>query len=64
MIQQDTYMVRKDGVTLVRTYSDAGKMIENELGVRYAEAIDVTPLTHTYKETEEDIPDDNEHAEP
>lgn len=63
MIHQDTYMVRKDGVTLVRTYSDAGKMIENEMGVRYTEAIDVTPLMHTYKETEEDIPDDTEHDE-
>lgn len=64
MIHQETYMVRKDGVTLVRTWSDAKVMIENEQGVRYAEAIDVTPLTHTYKETDEVIPDDNEHAEP
>ncbi len=64
MIQQETYMVRKDGVTLIRTYSDAKVMIENELGVRYAEAIDVTPLTHVYKETDEVIQDDTEHAEP
>lgn len=67
MIQQETYAVRKDGVTLVRTHSDLGVLIENELGVRYAEAIDVAPLTHSYKETDEKIPEeghDTEHEEP
>ena len=56
MIQQETYIVRRDGVTLVRTYSDAGRMIENEDGARYAEAIDETPLMHTYTETSDPVP--------
>lgn len=67
MIQQETHMVRKDGVTLVRTWSDLGVMIENESGVRYAEAVDVTPLAHSYRETDEKIPEeshDTEHEEP
>ena len=44
-----------DGVTLVRTYSDAGKYIQRD-GVTYAEAIDPASLGREYTETDEDIP--------
>ena len=44
-----------DGVTLVRTYSDAGKYIQRD-GVAYSEAIDPASLGREYTETDEDIP--------
>lgn len=44
-----------DGVTLVRTYSDAGKYIQRD-GVTYSEAIDPASLGREYTETDEDIP--------
>lgn len=38
----------------IRTYSDAGKMIQQvETGDLYSDAIDIIP--HEYEETEEDI---------
>lgn len=50
MIKQEKY-----GDNLVRTYSDKGKyIIQNETGVKYAEAIDV-PNKYTYEESDEDI---------
>lgn len=52
MIQREFYTQRKDGVKLYRTYSDAGMMIrQNETGVEYAEAVDVTDAPYTYTET-------------
>ena len=56
MIQREFYTQRKDGVKLYRTYSDAGMMIrQNETGVEYAEAVDVTDAPYTYTETETPI---------
>lgn len=56
MIVQETYKTRSDGVKLIRTYSDAGKkIIQNETGVTYDEAIDVETAGYTYSESEEDI---------
>ena len=56
MIVQETYKTRSDGVKLIRTYSDAGKkIIQNETGVSYDEAIDVEGAGYTYSESEEDI---------
>lgn len=50
MIIQEPY-----GDNLIRTYSDAGKyIIQNETGVKYAEAIDI-PNKYTYTESDEDI---------
>ena len=44
---------------LERHYSDAGKMIlQVETGAIYSEAVDVYPCRYTYKETEEDIPEE------
>ena len=55
MIIIEDYRVREDGIELVRTYSDAGMMIERD-GVRYSEAIDPKELGRTYIETDEPIP--------
>ena len=45
------------GDSLIRTYSENHKyLLQNETGIKYAEAIDV-PNKYTYKETDEDIPD-------
>ena len=54
MIKTEFYEVRSDGVELVRTYSDIGKMIERE-GILYSEAIDPNDLHRKYTETEIDI---------
>lgn len=52
MLIQEPY-----GDGLIRSYSDQNKYIlQNETGVKYAEAIDI-PNRYTYTETDEDIPD-------
>lgn len=54
MIVQEYYKTRSDGVKLIRTYSDDGrKIIQNETGVVYSEAIDVETAGYTYSESEE-----------
>lgn len=63
MIHTEDCMTRKDGVVLIRTWSDAKVMIENENGVRYAEAIDVKGHTHVYKETDEAIEEEGHDTE-
>ena len=56
MIVREFYRTRKDGVNLFRTYSDEGNYIlQNETGVKYAEAIDVETAPYTYSETDEKI---------
>ena len=50
------YKTRSDGVKLVRTYSDAGKkIVQNETGAMYDEAVDVENAVYTYSESEEYI---------
>ena len=42
--------------TLIKHYSDAGMMmLQNETGIKYAEAVDVVPCRYTYTETDEPI---------
>ena len=53
MIVTEFYKTRADGVRLVRTYSDAGKMIERD-GVVYEEAIDPEDSGRVYAETDMD----------
>jgi hypothetical protein len=54
MIIKEFYMTRSDGVKLFRTYSDEGrKLIQNETGIVYDEAIDVEDAPYTYSESEE-----------
>ena len=56
MIIKEEYMTRADGVKLYRTYSDEGKqIIQNETGIKYAEAIDVENAPYTYTESDEDV---------
>lgn len=54
MIISEDYMIRLDGVRLIRTYSDENrKLIQNETGIVYNEAIDVEGAPYTYSESEE-----------
>lgn len=56
MIIKELYMTRSDGVKLYRNYSDEGKrLIQNETGIVYDEAIDVENAPYTYTESEETI---------
>lgn len=62
MIVREFYKTRSDGVSLYRTYSDAGYMIRQvQTGAEYDEAIDVADAPYTYEETETKIqPDDTD----
>lgn len=41
---------------LIRHYSDSGvKILQNETGIIYDEAIDILPCSYTYSETEEEV---------
>lgn len=53
------YKTREDGVRLVRTYSNAGMMIERD-GIVYDEAIDPAEPVRTYIETDEPCEDATE----
>lgn len=56
MIIKELYMTRSDGVNLYRNYSDEGKrLIQNETGIVYDEAIDVENAPYTYTESEETV---------
>lgn len=55
MIVTEFYRTREDGVVLVRTYSDSGKMIQNAEGAMYSEAIDPEEMGRTYTETDVDV---------
>ena len=60
MIISEFYKTRSDGVSLYRTYSDAGYMIrQTQTGAEYAEAIDVADAPYTYEETETKIQTDD-----
>ena len=51
MIITEYYKTRKDGVVLVRTYSDKGVYIERD-GFQYSEAVDPEGLDRVYIETD------------
>nr|DAH69700.1 MAG TPA: hypothetical protein [Caudoviricetes sp.] len=60
MIVREFYKTRRDGVSLYRTYSDAGYMIRQvQTGAEYDEAIDVADAPYTYEETETKIQTDD-----
>lgn len=59
MIVTEYCMTRRDGVVLVRTYSDEGKYIERD-GEMYEEAIDPENTERVYRETDDNIPVDEE----
>ncbi len=54
MIVTEFYKTREDGVRLVRTYSDRGKMLERD-GVVYSEAIDPEDSGRVYTESAVDV---------
>lgn len=61
MVIREYYKTRSDGVQLFRAYSDSGfKIIQNETGVAYTEAIDVENAPYTYTESDELIEGMNE----
>ena len=54
MLIKEFYLERRDGVKLFRTYSDENyKILQNETGIIYDEAIDVETANFTYSETDE-----------
>lgn len=56
MIVKEEYNTRSDGVKLFRIYSDEGrKIIQNETGYIYDEAIDVENAPYTYTESDEGV---------
>ena len=64
MIVKEEYKTRTDGVKLIRTYSDESrKIIQNETGTVYVEAIDVENAPYTYSESTEVIEPEEMTAE-
>lgn len=56
MIVKEEFKTRGDGVKLFRIYSDEGrKIIQNETGIEYTEAIDVENAPYTYTESDEEV---------
>ena len=53
MVITEFYRTREDGVRLIRTYSDQGRMLIRNDGVEYSEAIDVEGIGYTYTESDE-----------
>ena len=46
-----------DGRELLKHYSDNNKyIIQTDTGIRYSSAIDIPTTTHTYEESNEDLP--------
>lgn len=57
MIVREFYKTRADGVNLYKIYSDKTKYIlQEDTGLIYNLAIDTEHSTHTYTETDSDIP--------
>ncbi|MDV3426899.1 MAG: hypothetical protein LIR50_06865 [Bacillota bacterium] len=67
MIIKEDYMIREDGVKLIRFYSDKNVLIENiETGEKYEDVIDPDGIGRTYKETEIkiEIPEESTETPP
>ena len=61
MIRKEYYMTRKDGVRLFKNYSDKGfRILQQQTGIVYDEAIDVENAPYTYSETGDKIEVSNE----
>ena len=59
MVRTEFYRKREDGVTLVRSYSDAGLKIQQYgTGIMYDDVIDPENMGRTYTETDEPIEQD------
>ena len=56
MIQKELFLTRQDGVNLYRTYSDQQfKIIQQDTGIEYYEAVDPEYINHTYIESDNKI---------
>lgn len=56
MIIKELFITRVDGVKLFRVYSDEGRrLVQNETGAVYDEAVDVEDAPYTYSESEESV---------
>ena len=65
MIITEDYMVREDGVELIRRYSDRNVMIENvNTGERFEDVVDPKDSGREYKETEIEIEAESEGPPP
>lgn len=64
-IKKELYITRADGVSLYKTYSDAGFKIR-KVGTDevYDEAIDIETAPYKYEETDETVLDDTEALPP
>lgn len=63
MIVTEYYKTRSDGVVLKRTFSDISlRILQNETGIEYDEAVDVEDAPYTYTETDRaiEVPEENE----
>ena len=59
MVVTEFYITRSDGLNLYHTYSDQNmKILQEDTGIIYDDAIDVENSGHTYSET--DIPIESE----
>ena len=64
MIIKEFYSQRSDGVKLYRTYSDVGmKIVQDQTGIEYDDAIDVESAKYTYSETNTPIISEEDLAE-
>ena len=63
MIVTEEYMVRPDGVRLIKTYSDSGLIIK-KVGTdeEYTEAVDPEDSGRVYVETDKPIPEETEES--
>lgn len=56
MVRKEFYKTREDGVNLYRSYSDEGfYIVQDQTGIKYADAIDIEGAPYTYTETDEPI---------
>ena len=52
-----------DNGNRIRHYSDSGfRILQNETGIVYDDAVDVLPCKYTYTETDEPIPAETDEA--
>lgn len=56
MVITEAYRTRKDGVVLVKTYSDEGKLLVQDTGIVYEGPVVDVQGKHTYTESDEYAP--------
>lgn len=56
MLITEQFQIREDGIVLMKTHSDLGRMLRRQDGELFSEAIDVEGSGNSYTETEQPIP--------